>query len=234
MLQQLLDDLREYFEAKSPLTKQEQELLNRLSEGHFPILSIHRGDLEVKSFDMRGVTDSDMKRLADKMAFDYSKQLFWDSMETIADEELLWGKFPECPKCGNLHVEFDMKQNACRCMQCDQIWHDDLYVLVEFPDDATYFEENNIGYPTFESEDNGARYVPEYDYIQQFEKAPPANAYFKPVQWPESQQYLPDEEYNGDPAGDSIQALNECINDEKGRTDFGEQAVWVPMHNLKN
>ena len=35
-----------------------------------------------------------------------------------------------------------------------------LYVLVEFPDDASYFEENDIGYSSFESEDNGARYVP--------------------------------------------------------------------------
>ena len=35
--------------------------------------------------------------------------------------------------------------------------HDDLYVLVEFPDDTSYFEENDIGYPSFNSEDNGAR-----------------------------------------------------------------------------
>ena len=56
------------------------------------------------------------------------------------------------------------------CEICDQTWHEHLYVLVEFPDDATYFEENDIGYPSFESEDNGARYVSEYDYIQRFEQ----------------------------------------------------------------
>ena len=80
-------------------------------------------------------------------------------------------------------------------------------------------EENDIGYPSFESKDNDARYVPEYDYIQQFEKDPPANACFKPVQWPESQPYLfPDEP---DAPADT---LCEPINDEKGRADFGEQA----------
>lgn len=31
-------------------------------------------------------------------------------------------------------------------------------------------DENDIGYPSFESKDNDARYVPEYDYILQFEK----------------------------------------------------------------
>ena len=125
------------------------------------------------------------------------------------------------------------KQSACGirhgckthyCMQCRRTWHEDLYVLTEFPDDTAYFEENDIGYPSFESEDNGARYVPEYDYIQQFEKDPPANACFKPVQWPESQPYLfPDEP---DAPADT---LCEPINDEKGRVDFGEQAVWVPL-----
>ena len=59
MVQQLLDDLRGYFEAKSPLTKQEQELMNRLNEGYFPITSIHRNDLAAKGFDVRGITDSD-------------------------------------------------------------------------------------------------------------------------------------------------------------------------------
>lgn len=105
---------------------------------------------------------------------------------------------------------------------------DDLFVLVEFPNDTTYFEENDIGYPSFESEDNGARYMTEYDYIQHFGQDPPANAYFKPMQWPESQPYLFPDEPN-----ESIEALCEPINDEKGRADFGEQAVWVPQYNLK-
>lgn len=110
--------------------------------------------------------------------------------------------------------------------------HDDRYVLVEFPADATYFEENGIGYPSFESRDNGARYVPEYEYIAHFKKNPPTNAYFKPVQWPESQPYLfPDEP---DDATGAVDTLNEPIDDEKGRADFGEQAVWVPFCNLES
>ena len=110
-----------------------------------------------------------------------------------------------------------------------QSLYDDLYVLVEFPDDASYFEENNIGYPSFKSKDNGARYVPEYEYIAYFKKNPLAGDCFKPVQWPESQPYLfPDE------PDETVGALCEAIDDEKGRTDFGEQAVWVPLCMLKS
>jgi hypothetical protein len=99
---------------------------------------------------------------------------------------------------------------------------DNLYVLVEFPEDNSFFEENDIGYPSFNSEDNGARYVPEYDYIRHFQKDPAPNSCFRPLRWPESQPYLfPDEP-------------NESISDEKGLADFGEQAVWVPLCNLKN
>ena len=63
--------------------------------------------------------------------------------------------------------------------------HDDLYVLVEFPDDTSYFEENDIGYPSFNSEDNGARYVPQRDYIEHFKKDPAPNSCFRPLCWPE-------------------------------------------------
>lgn len=106
--------------------------------------------------------------------------------------------------------------------------HNDLYVLVEFPEDASYFEENDIGYPSFESRDNGARYVPGYDYIRYFQKDPAENACFKPLRWPQSQPYLfPDE------SNESIAALCEPINDETGIEDFGPQAVWVPLCNLK-
>ena len=105
-----------------------------------------------------------------------------------------------------------------------QSLHDDLYVLVEFPEDSSFFEENDIGYPSFNSEDNGARYVPFKEYVRHFGKTPPANARFKPVRWPESQPYLfPDR------PDDSIAALCEAIDDEKGVADFDGQAVWVPL-----
>ena len=110
--------------------------------------------------------------------------------------------------------------------------HDDLYVLVEFPDDTSYFEENDIGYPSFNSEDNGARYVPQRDYIEHFKKDPAPNSCFRPLCWPESQSYLPGGDADSDSADDSVKALNECINDEKGLADFGPNSVWTPLCNL--
>ena len=228
MLQQLLDDLRGYFEAKSSLTEQEQELRDRLKEDVYPILFLQREDLARKGFDFRRITDEQMRQLARQMETDYCKEEYWDHLEDTADE-LQLPRYPRCPACGHNSVILDETKDMMICEVCDQTWHENLYVLVEFPDDATYFEENDIGYPSFENEDNGARYVPEYDYIQHFEKDPPANAYFKPIQCPESQPHLFPDEPN-----ESTDALCEPINDEKGRADFGEQAVWVPLCNLKN
>lgn len=108
--------------------------------------------------------------------------------------------------------------------------HDnDLYVLVEFPEDSSYFEENGIGYPSFNSGDNGARYVPQRNYIDHFKKNPAPNSCFRPLRWPESQPYLFPDEPN-----ESVDALCEPVSDEKGLADFGEQAVWVPLCLLKN
>ncbi|MCI7140719.1 MULTISPECIES: hypothetical protein [Alistipes] len=228
MLQQLLDDLRGYFEAKSSLTTQEQELWDRLKKADYPILGLQDDDLAQKGFDFRRITDEQMRQLAQQMTADYCKEDYWERLENTADE-LQLPRYPRCPACGHNSVILDETKDMMICEVCDQTWHENLYVLVEFPDDATYFEENDIGYPSFESEDNGARYVPEYDYIQHFEKDPPANAYFKPIQWPESQPHLFPDEPN-----ESTDALCEPINDEKGRADFGEQAVWVPLCNLKN
>lgn len=228
MLQQLLDDLRGYFEAKSSLTTQEQELWDRLKKADYPILGLQDDDLAQKGLDFRRITDEQMRQLAQQMTADYCKEDYWERLENTADE-LQLPRYPRCPACGHNGVVFDETREMMLCEICDQTWHEHLYVLVEFPDDATYFEENDIGYPSFESEDNGARYVSEYDYIQRFEQDPPANAYFKPMQWPESQPHLFPDEPN-----ESTDALCEAINDEKGRADFGEQAVWVPLCNLKN
>lgn len=228
MVQQLLDDLRGYFEAKSSLTTQEQELWDRLKKADYPILGLQDGDLAQKGFDFRRITDEQMRQLAQQMTADYCKEDYWERLENTADE-LQLPRYPRCPACGHNGVVLDETKGVMHCEICDQTWHEDLYVLAEFPDDTTYFEENDIGYPSFESKDNGARYVTEYDYIQQFEQDPPANAYFKPIQWPESQPYLFPDEPN-----ESTDALCEPINDEKGRADFGKQAVWVPMCNLKN
>ena len=51
----------------------------------FPITSVSREDLEAKGFDVSEVDDATMERLASRMADDYCEQLFWTSMEIIAE-----------------------------------------------------------------------------------------------------------------------------------------------------
>ena len=155
MLQQLLDDLRGYFEAKSSLTTQEQELWNRLKKADYPILDLQDDDLAQKGFDFRRITDEQMRQLARQMTADYCKEDYWERLENTADE-LQLPRYPRCPACGHNGVVLDETKGVMHCEICDQTWHEDLYVLAEFPDDTTYFEENDIGYPSFGSEDNGA------------------------------------------------------------------------------
>lgn len=233
MLQQLLDDLRGYFESKPSLTEVEQALLDRLKEDIFPILFLQRDDLAQTGFDVRRISAEQMRRLALRIAEDYCQsetsagENLWEELEEMA-EALHLPRCPRCPACDHCRTIFDAQEDVLRCEVCDQTWHEELYVLAEFPEDSSYFEENAIGYPSFNSEDNGARYVPEYDYIRYFHKDPAENAYYKPLRWPESQSYLFLDEPN-----ESIDALNEPVQDEKGIADFGEQAVWVPLCHLK-
>ena len=60
-------------------------------------------------------------------------------------------------------IYFDVTTGLNRCSNCGQEWDNNIYALVEFPDDGTYFEQEDIGYPVFDREDNGARLVPEYE-----------------------------------------------------------------------
>lgn len=232
MIQTLLDDIKAYFDAKERLTEQERQLQQRLSGGYFPITSVHRDDLQGVGFDVEKISDDDMKELARKMADDYCEQLFWSSMEIIAGDILGFPKVETkdvtCPECGSERVRYDLHESRFYCEACSQAWDDKLYVLVEFPEDTAFFEEEGIGYPARNSEDNGARYVPEYDYIRHFRKTPAENSYYKPLHWPESQPYLSPNEPK-----EAIDALSEPIYDEKGIADFGEQAVWVPLCIVK-
>lgn len=227
-MQHLLDDMRTYFEGKPSLTPQEQKLLRQLKDGNFPIASVSREDLLSMGFDTRSVTDEQMCHLAKKMSDDYYDQLYCISMEIIA-EGLDFPRHPKCPDCNCQRVILDEQSGTLRCENCGQEWHENLFVLAEFPDDTSFFEERYIGYPSFGSRDNGARYIPEYDYISHFKKKPEQNKYFKPLRWPESQPYL----YPDGP-NDSIDSLNEPVTDDCGIEDFGENAVWVPLCNLKN
>ena len=226
-MQQILDDMRAYFEAKPSLTPQEQTLLQRLKADSFPVTTVSRTDLQACGFDTRFITDSQMCDLAKKMANDYCEQLFWSSMEIIADG-LDFPRHPRCPDCNRRCVRLDEQTATYRCESCGQEWHEDRFVLVEFPEDI-HFEEKCIGYPSLEGRDSSARYVPEYDYISHFKIQPAPGKCFKPLRWPESQPYLfPDK------PDDAIDSLNEPVMDECGIEDFGENAVWVPLCNLRS
>jgi hypothetical protein len=51
----------------------------------FPITSVCRADLESIGFDTTTVDDATMRTLAEKLADDYCDQLFWSSLEIIAE-----------------------------------------------------------------------------------------------------------------------------------------------------
>lgn len=55
-------------------------------ETFFPITSVHRDDLEAAGFDVSGVSDETMERLAKRMADNYISQLFWTSLMITAEE----------------------------------------------------------------------------------------------------------------------------------------------------
>ena len=52
----------------------------------FKITSVTREDLEMRGFDTTNITDAQMKRLAQKMCDDYLEQMFWISLDIIAED----------------------------------------------------------------------------------------------------------------------------------------------------
>lgn len=218
MIQTLLDDIKAYFDAKANPTEEEKQLKQRLSEGYFPITSVHRDDLQGVGFDVERISDDDMKELARKMANDYCEQLFWGSMEIIA--EILGfpkKKNPVCPKCESEYIHSDTN-GVYHCNTCGQTWNDKLYVLVEFPEDTSPFEKT--GYLSWNSEDNGALYVSEEEYIRHNGKSPSRDKCYRAVCWPNSQKYM-------DTKG------CELIQDEDALQEFGSSAYWVPLSLIK-
>lgn len=220
----LQKEVYNYFHGKTDRTDAEQALFKKLEfeMGYFQVTAAHRDDLRFKGFDVSNVSDGDMKLLARKMADDYCEQLFWPSMEIIAEVSVKIPKTSEpfCPKCESYLYDYDIASGTYSCRDCGQTWTDN-YVLVKHPDDTTYFEEEEIGYPSYASEDNGARYVTHYEYILQYQKEPPQNSFFQPVSWPDSQSYfeLPD----------NLRELCENIESGKAFDDFGSSALWVPL-----
>lgn len=218
MIQQLFQELKDYFNAIKAPTEQERMLATKLNAGHFPITSVHRDDLEAKGYDIKKIDDGQMMELAARMSNDYMEQLYWDSMDVIAGEILDFPKSRDvsCPKCGSENIRFDIHNSMFHCETCLQAWDDKLYVLVEFPEDSSHFEEEETGYPCLESVDNGARYIPEDEYIRHFGKAPERGKCYRAIPWPQSQKYM---ETDG----------CEAVQDERGLEDFGPSAFWVPL-----
>src|SRR4051812_40935190 len=54
-------------------------------DGHFPITSVHRGDLEAAGFNAGAVDDATMIELAEKMADAYVENVFWIDLDIIAE-----------------------------------------------------------------------------------------------------------------------------------------------------
>lgn len=51
-----------------------------------PVASIHRFDLESRGFDISNITDGQMNEITEKMVKVYFDDLFWVSMEMIAED----------------------------------------------------------------------------------------------------------------------------------------------------
>ena len=112
-------------------------------------------------------------------------------------------------------MKYDINDGLYHCGDCSMVWDDGLFVKTEFPEDASCFEEEGIGFPCWNSEDNGARYVPVWEYIRKFGKSPNPEKCYRAICWPDSQEYIGNEEC-------------ELIQDEEALEKFGSSAYWVP------
>ena len=52
----------------------------------FNITSVSRQDLEYRGFDTTNITDAQMEKQAQKMCDDYLEQMFWISLDIIAED----------------------------------------------------------------------------------------------------------------------------------------------------
>ena len=95
MVRELMQDLKIYYNNIKNPSERGGQLLNQLNAGYFVITSVHRNDLARTGFDVKKISNNDMDKLAEKIANDYCNQLFWESMETIAFEILVFPKIEE-------------------------------------------------------------------------------------------------------------------------------------------
>lgn len=229
MNRQLFNDLEQYFLKKKRPTSVEKNLLSQLQKEkpHFAIAYIDRDTVVQNGYVGSDLGDFDMEELAGMVGDCVCGSQQYDYAIEQACKGMGLDIIPLCPKCG-ADSTFDRESQTYTCDSCGQNWAD-TYTLVEDPEETDRLPDE-LGYPSCDAQNSNARYIPEFDYLQIFKKKPEQNSYFEPVSWPKSQKYMPNED--AEPAGDSIDALPELINDEKGIEDFGVGAVWVPLCNL--
>lgn len=66
MVRELYQRLRDYLNNLPEPTEEEKLFIRELNAGYFPITSVHRDDLEGKGFDVKKISDDDMRNLAGK------------------------------------------------------------------------------------------------------------------------------------------------------------------------
>lgn len=233
MNRKLLEDLHQYFEQKDNKTGAETSFLNRLAEElpYFQVTATSRDDLQRQGFDITDVDDEDMRELAKRLESDYCEQLYWISLDIIAQQGLDIPKHI-CPFCGKTADSYDESDKTFYCNSCSNSWEKleptGRFVKVEHPDNSKFYSECEVGYYCYNSEDNGAMYVPENFYKAHENKEPLERRIFVPVQWPESQQYF-------ELQHESAKKFSLCEPIEHGKSfeDFDSQAIWVPISLIK-
>lgn len=230
MNKRLIKDLFLYFEQKESPTSEEVNFLKQLTDEKemFHVCSISKQKMEDMGFDTSQMDDIDMMTLADKFKDALCDNGYNDILSIVAEDcmNIPLKNNTYCPKCMSKHIKNDHETSKYECYSCGQTWKNNLYVLVEYPEATFEFEENEIGYHCFNSQNNGARYVSEFDYINQFKKTPEADKCFRPLCFPDSQSFfdLPQKQ----------QELCEQIIDDKTLSDFGSSAIWIPLSLIKN
>ena len=123
MNRDLLDTLHQYFEQKENRTSEEELMFNQLT-GELPffqVTSVCRDDLRGRGFDVSKVTDSELNQLASKLSDDYCEQMYWISLDIIAEEGL---EIPKhiCPKCDKEAMQCDLLTGKYYCSSCKNEW----------------------------------------------------------------------------------------------------------------
>lgn len=158
MRQELLKDIHAYLQAKVNRTQDEEDLLVRIRGQlpYFHITSIHRDDLLSRGFDVSEVTDADMQRLAGKLSDDYCNQLFWESLDIIAEDSINIPR-EKCPLCQSETVSYEA--DHFKCDQCAISWPHERFALIS-SDVVDTVREKGIGYTCIDLSKPHAQYIP--------------------------------------------------------------------------